>query len=45
MLTMARRGTGPFGTPKEVATIAVLPHVPLHPAAATVWRKRGVLPQ
>jgi TRAP-type uncharacterized transport system substrate-binding protein len=26
MLTMARKGTGPFGTPKDVATIAVLPH-------------------
>jgi TRAP-type uncharacterized transport system substrate-binding protein len=26
MLTMAHRGTGPFGTSKEVATIAVVPH-------------------
>lgn len=26
MLTMARRGTGPFSEPKDVATIAVLPH-------------------
>jgi TRAP-type uncharacterized transport system substrate-binding protein len=26
MLTMAHRGTGAFGSPKDVATIAVLPH-------------------
>jgi TRAP-type uncharacterized transport system substrate-binding protein len=26
LLTMAHRGTGPFSSPREVATIAVLPH-------------------
>jgi|tagenome__1003787_1003787.scaffolds.fasta_scaffold20988448_8 TRAP-type uncharacterized transport system substrate-binding protein len=26
MLTMAHRGTGPFGAPKNVAVVAVLPH-------------------